>query len=63
MSLQDDIFDVRDALKKKPEAASFARIEGRFNELEQEYEKAMVVVRGVNSAVNAFNFLRENYKC
>lgn len=40
MSLQDDIFDVADALKKLPESGQFDNIMDVFNEMERDLEKA-----------------------
>ncbi len=47
MSLQDDIFDVADALKGTPEEKAFDNILRVFNETEQDLDKANEYVRVV----------------
>ena len=44
MSLMDDVFDIRDALKGKPEQATFDRFCERMWELEEAHNEAMDVI-------------------
>lgn len=62
MSLMDDIFDVRDALKNKPERASFSRIEKALDEAEQERDKAMGIVRGIRSGIEALEIIKKEFR-
>jgi len=49
MSMMDDIFDVRDALKDKPELASFDRITEHLYMLEQAHEEAMTALDAIRA--------------
>lgn len=54
MSLQDDIFDVQDALKRKPEARKqFDRLINHMNYCEVELEKEQNIVRDIKRGVKA----------
>ena len=54
MSIQDDIFDVTDALEDKPESEAFERIMKRFYQLETVNESLAKYVNEINSAADVF---------
>lgn len=60
MSLQDDIFDVRDALKNLPEKQSFERIEKYLNSLEEANDEMIEFINGLKSGAKALRKLFEN---
>ena len=53
MSLQDDIFDVRDALKRKSEKKGFDRIVAALNYYETEYDKLSEIVSDLRKGLGA----------
>lgn len=63
MSLQDDIFDVEDALKGTWQAECFERLMTRFNQIEQRCvnleEFADSIFRGVGSIKYAYEAISE----
>lgn len=60
MSLQDDIFDVRDALKKLPEAKGFDRIVEALNYYEVEYDKAAADLSAIRNGLRVLKkFMKE----
>jgi hypothetical protein len=57
MAMQDDIFDVEDALKGKPEAASFDRIYTRFCRMEEENINLNRVFAALKEGARAVKYL------
>lgn len=62
MALQDDIFDVQDALKGKPESKSFNRIIKHLNAIETNYETQEKVLSALGAGLRALNWIKEEYK-
>ena len=54
MSIQDDIFDIADALEGKPEAQAFETLMKRFYELERINETLANYVNEIDSAASVF---------
>ena len=59
MALQDDIFDLQDALKGKLEAKSLDRLLVVFYELEEENENLNKVVGALKEGARALKYLTE----
>lgn len=57
MSLQDDIFDVRDALKKRPEAKGFDRIVEALNYAETTADEATKDLSAIRNGLRALKKL------
>lgn len=54
MSLMDDVFDIRAALKGKPEQAMFDRMCDRMWELEEAHNEAMDVIDTLRAGARTF---------
>jgi cell fate (sporulation/competence/biofilm development) regulator YmcA (YheA/YmcA/DUF963 family) len=59
MSLQDDIFDIREALKGKPEAKAFKRIEAHINNLDAVFEQWQWIDSQLKGAAAVFDHYME----
>lgn len=57
MALQDDIFDITDALKGKPEKKLFESLCQRFFETETELEKACDALNDIRRGWRAFQMI------
>lgn len=53
MGIQDDIFDVKAALKRRPEAPAFERICAHFFDLEVEADARGKIIDGLRDGLQA----------
>lgn len=62
MALQDDIFDVIDVLKGKPESKSFTRILNHLRIVEQRDETQEKVLSALGAGLRAVDWIRKEYE-
>lgn len=58
MALQDDIFDVEEALKGKAEAEAFDRIQDHLNRVEVRNREMRAIIDGLQIGMKAFDLLK-----
>lgn len=62
MSLQDDIFDVREALKKsKPDLRAFDRIVEHMNSVEQVADNSTKVLGAIAEGMRALRWIEKEH--
>lgn len=59
MSIQDDLFDVQAALKRKPEARAFGRLTVYLGQLEMQLERQREILDGLRAGLKALELLKK----
>ncbi|MER9961653.1 hypothetical protein NKJ72_11910 [Mesorhizobium sp. M0045] len=59
MTIQDDIFDVADVLKGKPESKTFKRITAHLVRIEGEADQSAEVLRRLREGLSALRHLEK----
>lgn len=59
MSLQDDIFDIQDALKGKPELKTFKKVMKFYSAMEAEHDNNLKILDAVSTGIRALKYIEQ----